>query len=1082
MKRVIFLILLVNLTIFLYCQSFGGGTGSSEDPFLIETVGHIFELATQINNHNSNYVNKHFKQIADIDFATYEDEFIWTPVAFYSATGNLSFNSVYDGNNHKIQNFHYNQPGSLSFSFFGVLGEEHGFIKNLILDNISITNQSYVSGLVYINYGVIDNCHIRGVVEGSSSTSGITSSNYGLITNSVNSAEISGGSITGGISRSNYGEIRNCENYGNIVSSGIIIGGITGFNFAGRITESKNYGQISGNAEIGGIIGSGSGIIENCTNTGEIIGLNKLGGIAGNCYKLQIINSDNNVDISGNYEIGGLTGRCIESQITDSYNTGNVNGLGDFGGITGYSMDSSFKNSYYNYEDLLINNLSILTIGGVSAEMFYAWLENDKDLSVDNYLNTQGGNYVVSSVEDLKKLLMFGQFEEYKFILTNDLDLSEEPGFYIPYISSSFNGDNHRIYGFNINIDYSGFVGLFGIVDRSTVCNLSLIDINVNSSYYVGGLVGYNSGVIDNCFVTGNLSFLVNYYSTLGGLVAYNAGTVMNSNVDAVIVGGLIAGGIVGQNKGNNYTFEHDINERKGVIDNCYFSGEITNAIYDAGGIAGNSEGGFILNSFNQGHIYNNSYSGGLIGDAKRVYIENSYNTGNISSYSIAGGLIGLSYLCLIVNSHNTGPVTCSEFAGGILGYYSYDDNEDKDEIINSFYNVETSLINGIQLHAHYALYDNQFTDWLNNDKNLIVDDYFQSNGERYLVNDIEDLKNILGFVYSEAYSFILTNDIDLSDLPSFYIPVFYGDFDGNYKIISNLNLNNNYINIGMFGIVEEGATVSRLGLTNVNVAGYKSVGGFTGKNLGTIDECFVIGSVSGMFNVGGFAGISEGNISNSFVRGNVQCSMHGVGGFVSFAKNPAVISKSYSTTYIDNQSSYTGGFVAAHNYADFIRCFWDVETSGTTQSAGGEGRNTSQMKMVDNFRNWDFDNIWSITENNNGYPFLSGFDYYTTVQDDVIGIDNDLITKLYSAYPNPFNPSTTISFDLDSKSLVTIDLFNVKGQKIKTLLNQTMKSGHHKITWEGTDSNNKKVSSGVYFYKMQTENYTKINKIIMIK
>ncbi len=84
--------------------------------------------------------------------------------------------------------------------------------------------------------------------------------------------------------------------------------------------------------------------------------------------------------------------------------------------------------------------------------------------------------------------------------------------------------------------------------------------------------------------------------------------------------------------------------------------------------------------------------------------------------------------------------------------------------------------------------------------------------------------------------------------------------------------------------------------------------------------------------------------------------------------------------------------------------------------------------------------------------------------------------------YPNPFNPTTTISYSLPEKGNVCIEVYNIKGQKVKRLVNEHKESGHHTIKWNGTDENNKSVGSGVYFYKVKTEKSLLINKMIMLK
>ncbi len=85
--------------------------------------------------------------------------------------------------------------------------------------------------------------------------------------------------------------------------------------------------------------------------------------------------------------------------------------------------------------------------------------------------------------------------------------------------------------------------------------------------------------------------------------------------------------------------------------------------------------------------------------------------------------------------------------------------------------------------------------------------------------------------------------------------------------------------------------------------------------------------------------------------------------------------------------------------------------------------------------------------------------------------------------YPNPFNPETTISFKLpDDKTDVELSVYNIKGQRVKTLVNDSFDSGTHSIIWNGTDSSSKKVGSGLYFYKLTTDNKSIIGKMIMMK
>jgi len=93
------------------------------------------------------------------------------------------------------------------------------------------------------------------------------------------------------------------------------------------------------------------------------------------------------------------------------------------------------------------------------------------------------------------------------------------------------------------------------------------------------------------------------------------------------------------------------------------------------------------------------------------------------------------------------------------------------------------------------------------------------------------------------------------------------------------------------------------------------------------------------------------------------------------------------------------------------------------------------------------------------------------------------LITKLEGNSPNPFNPITEINFSVaQTSSFVTIDVYNLKGQKIKTLMNDILPAGQHSVIWNGTDESGKSVSSGVYLYKMKSGNYQNTKKMILMK
>lgn len=87
-----------------------------------------------------------------------------------------------------------------------------------------------------------------------------------------------------------------------------------------------------------------------------------------------------------------------------------------------------------------------------------------------------------------------------------------------------------------------------------------------------------------------------------------------------------------------------------------------------------------------------------------------------------------------------------------------------------------------------------------------------------------------------------------------------------------------------------------------------------------------------------------------------------------------------------------------------------------------------------------------------------------------------------FTNYPNPFNPSTNIRFELKNNANVELAIYNMKGQLIKTVAKEKMIPGFHTVTWNGTDNNNHTVSSGIYFAKIKTDQSSLTKKMIMIK
>ena len=90
--------------------------------------------------------------------------------------------------------------------------------------------------------------------------------------------------------------------------------------------------------------------------------------------------------------------------------------------------------------------------------------------------------------------------------------------------------------------------------------------------------------------------------------------------------------------------------------------------------------------------------------------------------------------------------------------------------------------------------------------------------------------------------------------------------------------------------------------------------------------------------------------------------------------------------------------------------------------------------------------------------------------------------TQLHGNYPNPFNPETAINFSIGNEGHVSIDIYNIRGQKVRTLVNDVYGIGDHKAIWNGHDDNGREVGSGVYFYQMKSEGTTATRRMVLMK
>ncbi|MCD4828495.1 MAG: carboxypeptidase regulatory-like domain-containing protein [Candidatus Cloacimonetes bacterium] len=113
---------------------------------------------------------------------------------------------------------------------------------------------------------------------------------------------------------------------------------------------------------------------------------------------------------------------------------------------------------------------------------------------------------------------------------------------------------------------------------------------------------------------------------------------------------------------------------------------------------------------------------------------------------------------------------------------------------------------------------------------------------------------------------------------------------------------------------------------------------------------------------------------------------------------------------------------------------------------------------------------------------YIDDFTIYMDYPLDLTNGDVDAFTRLRGNYPNPFNPETRVAFDLAHPGAVNLRVFNTRGQLVATLVNTDLPAGTHSVVWDGQNSHGAPVASGIYLFRLETDNATMVRKGLLLK
>ena len=678
----------------LRAQTFGGGSGTEIDPYIISTPAHMQELASEVNSGRNKYRNTYFRLDADLDFSGITFNGIGIPDNT-DPTGYLEFGGFFNGNGHTISNLQIQKPNDNCKGLFNVISGG-ARVENLTLANSRIEGKNYVGGIVgYMNGNVtytdrgIRNCKVAEdvTVVGQRNVGGILGMTSGKsdVVDCVFLGTVSGSSWVGAITGCSYTHYT-YEEYGNTSfdpdqqSKNCLIGGNCTKGAVGvddphgtdRNTSAKHITTISFANDVNGTIittpklkFNGQQYYDCATATDLQLSYR---GTVPTGYTRAFTTSSGTLDCTGTYY------RLTLSSIVTNVNiavasTDPVRDIGynewihisiaaqEYTGSpltpnvvvtdtkTGSTVTLSKGTDYrliipddiINPGNYTIGVVGMGNYGGQTTAVFNVYHQIFKEGS-----GTPDDPFIIRNTDDMDLLAtrvnLGDNLKDFHFRLVNDLNyegktFSTIGTSYEKSFEGHFNGYYHTIS--NVNTISNGT--LFGYVgSNGSVENLTLDKSNLSGMISIGGIARFVKGTVQYCNTTASVS-ISSQYGGNGGIVA-----CLDEN---------------------------------GEVNNCTNAATVSASSGNCGGIVGtaNENSSAIRYCTNTGSVSTNASAGGIVGScsSEQLEIESCINTGEVSAQkNRVGGIAGNIDYCRIVSGCiNEGTVKGNINVGGIVGY-----------------------------------------------------------------------------------------------------------------------------------------------------------------------------------------------------------------------------------------------------------------------------------------------------------------------------------------------------------------------------------------------------------------------------
>ena len=630
-------------------------------------------------------------------------------------------------------------------------------------------------------------------------------------------------------------------------------------------------------------------------------------------------------------------------------------------------------------------------------------------------------------------------------------------GNYNSRFTGTYDGIGYKISGLKINREESDYIGFFGCVgDGGIVKNLGVEigDDGIIGQSFVGGFVGYNLGRIEKCYSKGNVS------------------NVLGSGNNWFV------GGFVGFNESFG----------EGTIEECYAIANVTGTSRYVGGFAGNNDK-IIRKSYAVGNVIGNNEGpvGGFVGvNSNSGQISDCFARVEVSAIDVSitsiGGFSGANSTGKLNYSYSTGSVEISSIIQTNKGFCGYVNLGGNYQMIGNFWDTQTS---GASTTAGNATgkttaemkTQSTFTDLGWNFVDTWKSDVNINDGYPYLSWQNPSCTFTDGSSFSQAPTLGSTNQA----IGRFHL---VGNSSGASLTSVSIKLNGTRSNISNFKLwystdasfnsetdVQIGATV----LTDPGDGNSVSFSSFS-RSISTVGGYY--------FLTCDLAPNATGDVIGVIVNANSLTISPGV---LTGSIDNAVLSGTPSPLPVE-LSSFTASVSEGQ-----VSLNWQTSTEVNnygfeiqrTQKLEDRSENWEKIAFINGNGNSNSPNTYSFTDESLSFGKYSyrlkqidndgKYSYSSEVEVEIENIPTDYV--LFQNYPNPFNPSTTIKFGLPKDSKVVLEVYNIIGERVATLINQEMSAGYHNINFKGNE-----LSTGIYIYRITANEFTSTKKFILMK